>query len=135
MQVSEVMSQGIVSVNIDDTVKRVAELMKSEDVGGIPVLEDNRAVGFVTDRDIVISCVAEGYDLDQPIRKAMTSEVYCVDENQSIEEASRLMQQKKVSRILVVDQNQSPVGMVSLQDLTQEDEDLSAETVSRIKEQ
>jgi CBS domain-containing protein len=135
MQVSEVMSKGIVSVNIDDTVKKVAELMKREDVGGIPVMEGNRPVGFVTDRDIVISCVAEGYDLEQPIRKAMTREVFSVDQDQSVEEASRIMQQKKVSRILVIDKNQSPVGMVSLQDLSQEDEDLSAETVSRIKEQ
>lgn len=135
MQVSEVMSKGIVSANIDDSIKKVAEMMKQEDVGALPVLEDNKPVGFITDRDIVVSCIAEGDDLQQPIRKAMTKDVFSVTEDQDVQEASRLMQQHQVSRVLVMDKQRQPVGMVSLKDLSQEDEDLSAETVSQIKRQ
>jgi CBS domain-containing protein len=135
MQVSEVMSKGIVSANVDDSIKRVAEMMKQEDVGALPVLENNETVGFITDRDIVVSCIAEGDDLQQPIRKAMTKDVFSVTEDQDVEEASRLMQQHQVSRVLVMDKQKKPVGMVSLKDLSQEDEDLSAETVSKIKDQ
>lgn len=134
MQVSEVMHKGIVSVNINDSVKRVAELMKQEDVGAIPVCENEKPVGIVTDRDIVISCVAEGYNLDEPISHAMSEKIISVRPDQDVEEASRLMQENQVSRILVVDEKQKPLGMVSLQDLSLEDEDLSAETVSRIKQ-
>lgn len=134
MQISEIMHKGIVSVSPNETVRRVAELMKSEDVGAVPVVENERAVGFVTDRDIVISCVAEGYDVNGPVSKAMSGEVVSISQDQDVEEASRLMQANQVSRILVVDENQRPIGMVSLQNLSLEDEDISAETVSRIKQ-
>lgn len=134
MQVSEVMSKGIVTANINDTIQRVASLMKEEDIGAIPVMEGEKPVGFITDRDIVISCVAEGHDYNESIEHAMTDEVFCVTEDQDVEEASRIMAQKQISRILVVDQSQKPVGIVSLQDLSQESEDLAAETVSQIKQ-
>ena len=134
MQISEVMHKGIVCVNRNDSIRRAAELMKSEDVGALPVLEQDRPVGFVTDRDIVISCVAEGGDFNAPVEKAMTENIVSITEEKDVEEASRLMQENKVSRILVVDKDNHPVGMVSLKDLSLEDEDLSAETVTRIKQ-
>lgn len=136
MQISEVMHQGIVSVNINDTIKRVASLMKEEDIGALPVMDEGKAVGFVTDRDIVISCVAEGHPLDEPISHAMNEDVICIDQSSEVGEATRLMQENKVSRLLVVDENEKPVGMVSLQDITEnlEDDDLAGETLSKIKE-
>lgn len=135
MQVSEVMHRGVNTVNINDSVKRVASLMKEEDIGAVPVMEGDRPVGIVTDRDIVVSCVAEGYNLDDSISHAMTEGLCTVRENQDVEEASRLMADKQISRILVVGEDQKPVGMVSIQDLTQESEDLAAETVSHIKDE
>ena len=109
-------------------------MMKQEDIGSVPVMDGERPVGFVTDRDIVINCVADGADLNQPIRGAMTEDLVCVKEDQSIEEASKLMAEKQISRIVVVDRSEKPVGIVSLQDLTQESEDLAEETLSRIKQ-
>lgn len=134
MQVSEIMHKGIVSVNVNESVRKVAQLMKQEDIGAIPVLDKDKPVGFVTDRDIVISCVAEGYNLDEPISHAMSDEIVSVTEDQDIKEASRLMSEKQISRILVVDKAQKPVGIVSLKDLTQEDEDISEETLTNIKQ-
>jgi predicted transcriptional regulator len=136
MQISEVMHQGIVTANINDTVKKVAAMMKEEDIGAIPVVEDGRPVGFVTDRDIVISCVAEGHSLDEPISQAMTEDVLFIEQTKDLEEASRMMKENKVSRLLVVDSRERPVGMLSLQDLSEgaEQEDLAAETLSKIKE-
>lgn len=134
MQVSEIMHKGITAVNINDSVKKVAELMKREDIGAVPVLEGERPVGIVTDRDIFINCVAGDYDLNGSIDHAMTGDVVCVTEDQDVAEASKLMAERKISRILVVDKSQKPVGIVSLQDLSQESEDLTAETVSHIKQ-
>lgn len=135
MQVSEIMHKGITTVNVNDSVRRVAELMRQEDIGAVPVLENNRPIGFVTDRDIVISCVAEGYSMDKPISHAMNKDVICVKEDQDIEEATRLMEENQVSRILVVDDNERPIGMISLHDLTEShDDEENAETLSRIKQ-
>jgi CBS domain-containing protein len=134
MQISEVMHKDIKFASINDSVKRVAEMMKQEDIGSVPVLDGERAVGFITDRDIVINCVADGADLNASIKNAMTEDVVCVKEDQSIEEASQLMAEKQISRIVVVDRSERPVGIVSLQDLTQESEDIAEETLSRIKQ-
>jgi CBS domain-containing protein len=134
MQVSEIMSKGIVCVNREDSIRKVAELMRDEDVGALPVLENDRPVGIVTDRDIVITCVASGYDLEKPVSHAMSDQVISVKEDQDILEATKLMQEKKVSRILVINNQEHPIGMVSLQDLSIEDEDIAAETVSKIKD-
>ena len=135
MQVSEIMHKGVTSVNLNDSVRRVAELMRQEDVGAVPILENNKPIGIVTDRDIVISCVAEGYSLDKPISHAMNEDVICVKENQDVEEASRLMKDNQVSRVLVVDSSERPVGMVSLQDLTKaQDQRKQGEVLNQIKQ-
>ncbi len=128
MQISEIMHEGVLSVKINDSVRRVASLMKEEDIGAVPVFEDGKAVGFVTDRDIVISCVAEGHSLDEPISNSMIEDVICIEKDKDILEASQLMKKNKVSRLLVVE-NDKPVGMVSLRDLAEtEEEIISGET-------
>ncbi len=134
MQISEIMHRDVKFANINDSVKSIAELMKNEDIGAVPLMDGKRAVGIVTDRDIVIKCVADGTDFNGPIKNAMTGNLVCVKEDQTIEEASKLMAEKQISRIVVVDRSDKPVGMVSLQDLIQESEDLAEETLSRIKQ-
>lgn len=135
MQVSEIMHKGVTSVNLNDSVRRVAELMRQEDVGAVPIMENNKPIGIVTDRDIVVSCVAEGYSLDKPISHAMNEDVICVKENQDVEDASRLMKDNQVSRVLVVDSSERPIGMVSLQDLTKaQDQRKQGEVLNQIKQ-
>lgn len=134
MQISEIMHKGISAVTINDSVKKVAELMRNEDIGAVPVLDGNKPVGIVTDRDIVVSCVATGYNLNDSIQHAMSNDVCTITEDKDVTEASRLMAERQISRVLVVDKSQKPVGIVSLQDLSQESEDLTAETVSHIKQ-
>ena len=135
MQVSEVMHKGVNTVQIHDSIKKVAALMKSRDIGAVPVYKNERPVGFVTDRDIVVSCVAMGHPVDDPISHAMTREIYSVRENADLQEAAQLMKDNQVSRLLVVDKGEQPVGMLSIQDLTQfmENDQLNIETISQIK--
>jgi CBS domain-containing protein len=135
MQVSEVMHKGVSTVQINDSLKKVAALMKKEDIGAVPVFKNERPVGFVTDRDIVISCVAEGRKNEDPISLAMTREIIFVHESDDLQIASKLMRENQVSRLLVVDQGQRPVGILSLKDLARniEDEKIQAQIMKEIK--
>ena len=92
--------------------------MKALDVGMLPVCEQDRLIGSITDRDIVIRALAEGLDpAVTRVREMMTPEVaYCFDD-QSVTEAAELMEQKRVRRLPVLDRNQRLVGIVSLGDL------------------
>ena len=135
MQVSEVMHKGVNTVQINDSLKKVAAIMKKEDIGAVPVYKNERPVGFVTDRDIVISCIAEGRPVDDPVSLAMNREIIFVRENDDINVASRLMRENQISRLLVVDEGENPVGMISLHDLSRNsnDEKLKVSVMNEIK--
>jgi predicted transcriptional regulator len=119
MQVSEIMHKGITTVQINDSLKKVAAIMKRENIGAVPVYKNERPVGFVTDRDIVVSCVANGQSPDAAISLAMTSNLECVYENQNVQEAAKIMKDKKISRLLVVDKGDRPVGMLALKEVSE----------------
>lgn len=135
MQVSEVMHKGISTVQIHDSLKKVAAIMKREDIGSLPVYKNERPVGFVTDRDIVISCVAEGHMADDPVSHAMRREIIFCREDDDISMAASLMREKQVSRLLVVDKGDKPVGMITLHDISisTTDDALKASIISDIK--
>jgi CBS domain-containing protein len=135
MQVSEVMHEGVFTAQINDSLKRVAAMMKREDIGAVPVYKNERPVGFVTDRDIVISCVANGHSPEESISLAMNREIVCIYEKQDVTEAAKLMRDHQISRLLVVDEGQNPVGMITLQDLSTRtrDEHLKAQVLTEIK--
>lgn len=124
MQVSEVMHKGVSTVQIGDSIKKVANLMKREDIGAVPVFKNERAVGFVTDRDIVVSCIADGKKPEDSISLAMKHQVYSVHEKDEISLASKIMRENQVSRLLVLDEGEKPVGMVSIHDIFQNTQDL-----------
>jgi predicted transcriptional regulator len=135
MLVSEVMHKGVSSVQIHDTIKKVASLMKREDIGAVPVFKNERPVGFVTDRDIVVSCLAEGASVDHPISQAMTRDIISINENEDLSLASKLMRDHQISRLLVTDVGNKPVGMITLHDIiiNTEDDLLKASVINEIK--
>jgi predicted transcriptional regulator len=135
MQVSEVMHKGVNTVQINDSIKKVAALMKREDIGAVPVYKNERPVGFVTDRDIVVSCVAHGHPADDPISHAMSREIISVRESEDLLSAARKMRENQVSRLLVVNESEEPVGMLTIQDLTKniDNDELMSEVLTDIK--
>ena len=135
MQVSEIMHAGVTTAQINDSLRRVANLMKKQDIGGLPVYKNERAVGFVTDRDIVTACVASGHSPDEPISLAMSRDIFSVYQHQDITEAIKIMEQKQISRLLVLDKGENPVGMISLRDLAlrSQDDHMKAEVLNEIK--
>jgi CBS domain-containing protein len=117
MQVKEIMTRELDLVHADATVQAVARKMRDDDVGALPVAENDSLIGIVTDRDIVLRAVAEG-DIDgATARTVMSSKlVYCYAD-QSVEEVLQNMGENQVRRLPVVDRDKCLVGMVSLADL------------------
>lgn len=135
MQVSEIMHKGVTIAQINDSIQHVANIMKKEDIGIMPVYKNERAVGMVTDRDIVISCLANGKGPEQPVSMAMTREIISVYDYDHISTAQKLMVDNQVSRLLVLDKGETPVGMLSLHDLARNSENsmMKAKILNEVK--
>lgn len=120
MKISEIMSKDVISLSVDDTVEHAALLMKDHNIGSIPVNTNEKIVGIVTDRDIILRGVAEGKDLKmQKVREIMTSNPVVGNENLNIEDAARIMSERQIRRLPIVNNN-SLVGIVSLGDIAVE---------------
>ena len=99
-------------------VTQAAELMKSEDIGGIPVLDGDQLIGMVTDRDIVIRAVALGKDpRGMPVREVVSKDVVAIGQNEDLSDALQLMAQHKVRRLPVVDDEEHLVGLLAQADV------------------
>jgi CBS domain-containing protein len=137
MRVKEVMTSGVECIHPESTLQEAADRMKALNIGPLPVCEDDRLVGMLTDRDITIRATAAGRDpLVTPVRDAMTRDVIYCFEDQLVEEAAKLMKEKQVRRLLVLNHDKRLVGIVSLGDLAIEtgDDELVGDTVEAISE-
>ena len=136
MQVKELMSRGVEFVSADVTLREAAEKMKRYDIGAIPVLEHGILKGIITDRDITIRAVSEGRDPNKTkIKDMMTPEVFSCFEDQEIEEAVKLMEEKQVRRLVVMNRDNMPVGVLSMGDIAVHgSEKLAGEAFERVSE-
>ena len=119
----EIMTKSVRTASPGDTIRQVAELMRDGDMGAVPILDNDKLVGIVTDRDIVVRSVAEGHDASTPIREAMTSELHTVRPDDFVFEAIRLMGDKQIRRIPVVGNSGELAGIISMADVALETED------------
>jgi CBS domain-containing protein len=119
MKVKNAMHKGAEWVAPDTPVAQVAKKMRELDVGSIPVGENDRLIGMVTDRDITCRGVANGKDLSKlTARDVMTKGiVYCRD-GEELDDALRIMESKKIRRLPVIDEKKRMVGMLSLGDVS-----------------
>jgi CBS domain-containing protein len=123
-----------------DTIGRAAQLMEQHDCGCIPVLQakdDNQVVGVITDRDIAVRGVAQGRSNETEVRELMTSAPCCCTPDADVSEVERLMSDRQVRRIVVVDDRGSCVGIVAQADLAlaaERSTDVSDEEVGRVVE-
>lgn len=116
MNIREVMTPNPRSVSPNDTIQNAARIMRDEDTGAVPVVENGRAVGIVTDRDIVVRGIAEGGQLNRPVRDVLTERLVSATPDMSTREAAELMSEHQVRRLPVVE-NDRLVGIVSIGDL------------------
>ena len=116
------------------SLKEAAQLMKSEDVGALPVVENGRLTGMITDRDIALRAVAEG-KLEATVGEIASKDVVSIDPQQSLEEAARLMAQHQIRRLPVCEEDGRLVGIIAQADVAQIGHDaLTGEVVQRISQ-
>jgi predicted transcriptional regulator len=128
MNVDKIMSQPAICCRDTETLNVPAQLMWECDCGAIPVIDaDGLLVGMVTDRDICMSAYTQGKLLqDIPVRHAMARNVYVCRSNDSVSEVEKVLGERQVRRVPVVDDAKRPIGIVSLSDIARH-----AESVGR----
>jgi CBS domain-containing protein len=117
MLVREAMTRDAKVVNPQDTVQAAAELMSNLDVGLLPVGQDDRLVGMITDRDIAIRAIGKGRGPDTPIAEAMTSDVKYCFEDEDVEAACQSMGDLQIRRLPVLNRDKRLVGIIALGDV------------------
>ena len=119
MKVKDVMHKGVDWVSPDTPVLELAKLMREHDIGAIPIGENDRLVGMVTDRDIVCKGLAQdGFDLSRATaRDVMTPGIHCCREDDDLAKAVKHMEELKIRRLPVINKNKRMVGILSLGDI------------------
>ena len=120
MRVSEAMTREVRVANPGESIREAAKVMGEIDAGALPVGENDRLVGMITDRDIAIRAVALGKGPDTPVREVMSTDkvLYCY-EDEELERVAKNMGEVQVRRLPVVNREKRLVGIVSLGDLAQ----------------
>ncbi|MGH3071091.1 MAG: CBS domain-containing protein [Gaiellaceae bacterium] len=129
------MTSNPTAITPDTTAQEAAQLMKSGDIGALPIIEDGRLTAVVTDRDLAIRAIAEGRGAETPVRDLASKDLVTIDPQQSLEEAARLMAEHQLRRLPVCEEDGKLVGMLAQADVAQHAKDaLTGETVQRISQ-
>lgn len=133
MQISDVMTSNPRSVQPGDTLQAAAQAMDELNVGVLPVCEDGRLVGLLTDRDIVVRSTAAGQDpCKTAVADAMTTALHSVQDSASVQEAVRIMQEQQIRRVPVLDAEGRLAGILSLGDLADANAPEAAPTLEAV---
>ncbi|MDP9268387.1 MAG: CBS domain-containing protein [Acidobacteriota bacterium] len=138
MKVHEIMTSDPRTATPDTTLLEIATMMKEEDVGVIPIVDDDRVIGVVSDRDIVLRCVADGKDAnDCTAEDVMSTGVKTIDPESDVDDAARKMAEARIRRLPVA-KNGKLVGMLSLGDIavnaSESEEETTAETLEEVSQ-
>ena len=120
MKVRDVMTRDVQVALPGDSIQQVARLMREFDTGAIPVVDEGRVIGLITDRDIVLRVVAEGRPLELPVSEALTPDVEFCFEDDDLVEVSEKMGRLQLRRMIILGPDRKLAGILSLGDLAQE---------------
>jgi CBS domain-containing protein len=133
--IQDTMTSNPTRVGPTNTAAEAAQIMKAEDIGSLPIVEDDKLVGVITDRDLAIRVVAEGRDTETAVGDIASKNVVTVDPEQSLEEAARLMAEHQIRRLPVVEEDGKLVGILAQADIAQTGQDaLTGDTVQQISQ-
>ena len=119
-QLKELMTRDVKVITPDMTIGDAAEMMRDGNFGMMPVIEDDRMIGTISDRDITIRAVAEGKDCTSKVRDVMSEGIAWAYEDESVEQAATIMSERQVRRLPVVNRDKRLVGIVALGDFAVE---------------
>ncbi len=133
-QVKALMSKDVQVIGADQTIREAAELMQKGNYGMMPVGENDRMIGAISDRDIAIRAVAMGLDASTKVREVMSPGIFWTFEEDSIDKAAEIMSKNQIRRLPIVNADKRLVGIVALGDFTVEGSDIevAAEALSEI---
>lgn len=117
MEVREIMSSQVECIAPSDSIQSAAEKMKTLDVGFLPICNNDKLIGTLTDRDIVIRAIAQGKDFKSDVKNVMTNDIFYCFDDEDIEACAKTMKEKEVRRMLVLNRSKRLVGVVSIGDL------------------
>jgi CBS domain-containing protein len=134
--IREVMTSKLCTIDADKPVTYAAKMMRDEDVGLAPIVEGDRLIGTLTDRDIAVRVVAEGRDPQSTrVKEVASTDLVTVDPQQDLDEALRLMAEHQVRRLPVVEEDGRLVGIVAQADVARlSDDRRTGEVVERISQ-
>lgn len=132
--VKQIMHEGVAWVPPSTPIHELARLMREQDIGAIPIGENDRLIGMVTDRDIVCRGLIDGKDPRRlTARDVMTKGIFVCRTEDDIEDATRTMELKQVRRLPVINKEKRMVGMLSLGDVSDAcEQDLSGELLQAL---
>jgi CBS domain-containing protein len=135
MQVSDVMTAGVQFIHPEQTISEAARVMAENDIGALPVGENDRLVGMVTDRDIVIRGLADGKGPDTKVREVMSRDVKYCYEDEKVDHVAHNMGDIQVRRLPVMDRDKRLVGIVAMADLAiKRGPGVAGETIKEVSE-
>lgn len=134
MLVREAMSSDVIWVTPSEEIGNVASKMKEFDIGAVPVCKNDEIVGIVTDRDIVVRGLVDDGDIaEHSVREVMTEHPIWCSANEDVEDAIRLMEEKQIRRLPVIDSENHLVGLLSIGDISQNtSHELSGEVIAAV---
>jgi len=135
MRISEIMTRDPELIDPNSSIRDAARRMKNEDIGALPIGENDRLIGMVTDRDIAIRAVAEDRDPSSTtVRDVMSEKIYYCFEDDDIEDAARCMAQNQVRRLPILNRDKRLTGIVSLGDIAQTGEECEKTALEGVSE-
>lgn len=127
--IAEVMTRDVQLAQPGQSIREAAQVMARADVGSLPVSENDRLVGMVTDRDLALRAVAAGLGADTPVREVMTADIkYCHD-HEDVASVARNMAELGIRRLPVVDADKRLVGIVALSNIAQSGNQKASESL------
>lgn len=121
MKIKSIMSTDVKFTHVNNSLNDAARLMWDKDCGALPVIDNDAVVGMITDRDIAMAAYLQGALLSHlQVKNAMSSHLYFVNEEASLEAALNIMRDNRIRRLPVLDNHQKLVGIVALNDIVLE---------------
>jgi len=126
MKVQEIMSTKVETIKPTSSLRATARTLSDLNIGALPVVDDGKLVGIITDRDVSVHAIAIGREPQSTdVKTVMSKEVFTCYENQSLAEAAHIMEEHNIRRLVVLDSNENVVGILTVDDIAQVSHELA----------
>lgn len=123
-KLKDLMNRDVQTISPDSTIREAAQKMRKGKFGMLPVAENDRMIGSISDRDIAVRAVADGKDAGTKVREVMSEGIVCAYEDDSVADAAKLMSDKQIRRLPILNTDKRLVGIVALGDFAVEKADI-----------